>query len=204
MGLLAGCTEPLSVEPDELVVTAVLTLTEPGDPTWEEALEFRRQHCCGVAPRDDTNAGAVLDVRWRLERRPDGSPPLDGRLDFFVRGTDPYGIPDHATTDTAPGSLGVDGGALTDLIARHPFLAPFQDETPEGFVSSSYYSVDTVERGRAVWLFEAPGCAERCGLRAIGPEHLESGAPDLTLAVGHTDGQVGHWAVEVPIEIRQE
>lgn len=68
----------------------------------------------------------------------------------------------------------------------------------------SYWSVDTVERGRAVWLFAAPGCAEQCGVEPIGPEHLELAASELTLAVGHTEGEVGHWAVEVPIEIRQE
>lgn len=62
---LAGCTEPVTVEPDELMVSAVLTLTGPGDAVWEEALEFRQQHCCGTEPRTGTNVGAVLDVRWR-------------------------------------------------------------------------------------------------------------------------------------------
>jgi hypothetical protein len=200
---LAGCTEPVTVEPDELMVSAVLTLTGPGDAVWEEALEFRQQHCCGTEPRRGTNAGAVLDVRWRLEGQPAESGPVQGSLDFFVRGPEPYGFTDHATTDTAPGVLGADGGALNDLIAQHSFLQPFEVRYPNGSsVSRSYYSVHTVERGRAVWLFEAPGCAEGCGLPPIELGHLESAAPDLTLAIGHSDGQVGHWAVEVPIAIR--
>lgn len=131
MAVLAGCAEPVTVKPAELVVTSVLTLTRPGDATWDEALAFSEQHCCGFAPRERTNAGAVLDVRWQLDRRPAGPPRLEGSFAFFVRGPDPYGSPLRAFTDASGGSGGSNGGELTDLAEQHSFMEPVHRPEPQ-------------------------------------------------------------------------
>jgi hypothetical protein len=104
-------------------------------------------------------------------------------------------------TDAPGGGIfGAHGGVLADLTDQHPFLEPFAVDNPDGtFSMVSYYSVDAVEQGRALWMFtEDPKDPDDPDERG----ELRSGAGALTLAVGHTDRAVGHWAVEMPIEVR--